>query len=54
MVVWTDAAAAGAEAGVAATGLILGGGSDGAVATGAAAGVAATGSTLGGRLGGGS
>ena len=54
MVVCTAAAAAGAEAGVAATGLTLGGGSGGAVATGAGAGVAATGSILGGGLGGGS
>ena len=54
MVIWTDAAAAGAAASVAATGLTLGGGSGGSVATSAGAGVAATGSTMGGVLGGGS
>ena len=52
MVVWTAAAAAGAAASVAATGLTLGGGLGCAVATGVAAGVAATGSTLGDGSGG--
>ena len=53
MIVWTDAAAAGAAAGVAATGLTLGGGPGGSVATGVGAGVAATCLTMGGVSGGG-
>ena len=54
VVVWTDAAAAGKAASVAATGLTLVGGLGGAVATGAGAGVAATGLTMGGGSAGGS
>ena len=54
VVIWTAAAAAGASAGVAATGLTLVGGSVGSVATGVGAGVAATGLTMGDVLGGGS
>ena len=42
VVIWTAAAAAGAAAGVAATGLKFCGGSGGSVATGAGDGVAAT------------
>ena len=54
VVVWTAVSVAGAAAGVAATGLTLGGGSGGAVATSAGAGVAATVLTMGGGSGGGS
>ena len=53
-VLWTSVEVAGAAAGVAATGLTLGGGLGGSVATGAGDGVAATCSTMGGVLGGGS
>ena len=54
MAIWKAAAAAGAAAGVAATGLTLGGGSGVSVAICAAAGVEETGLTLGCGLGGGS
>ena len=54
MVICKATAAAGGTAGVAATGLKLGGGSGGSVATGAGGGVAETGLTMGGVSGGGS